>query len=89
MTMSKETLKSSVSELRDQIGEDSSVGEPDKEALEALAKRIDSMINGDGEHWEEALVEGLEKQLIIYEEDHPELMRIIQNILSSISGLGV
>ena len=47
------------------------------------------MINGDGDHWEEALVEGLEKQLIIYEENHPKLTRIIQNILSAISGLGV
>ena len=87
--MPKETLKTSVEELRDQLGEDSSVDQANKEALEELAGRIDSMINGDGDHWEEALVEGLEKQLIIYEENHPKLTRIIQNILSAISGLGV
>jgi len=87
--MPKETLKTSVEELRDQLGGDSSVDQANKEALEELAGRIDSMINGDGDHWEEALVEGLEKQLIIYEENHPVLTRIIQNILSAISGLGV
>ncbi len=87
--MPKETLKTSVEELRDQLGGDSSVDEENKEALEELAGRIESMINGDGDHWEEALVEGLEKQLIIYEENHPKLTRIIQNILSAISGLGV
>ncbi|MBV1920950.1 MAG: DUF4404 family protein [Pseudomonadales bacterium] len=87
--MPKETLKTSVEELRDQLGGDNSVDEANKEALEELAGRIDSMINGDGDHWEEALVEGLEKQLIIYEENHPVLTRIIQNILSAISGLGV
>jgi hypothetical protein len=87
--MPKETLKTSVEELRDQLGGDNSVDEENKEALEALAGRIESMINGDGDHWEEALVEGLEKQLIIYEENHPVLTRIIQNILSAISGLGV
>jgi len=87
--MPKETLKTSVDELRDQLGGDSSVDQVNKEALEELAGRIESMINGDGDHWEEALVEGLEKQLIIYEENHPVLTRIIQNILSAISGLGV
>ncbi|OUS03198.1 hypothetical protein A9Q81_07345 [Gammaproteobacteria bacterium 42_54_T18] len=87
--MPKETLKTSVDELRDQLGGDSSVDEVNKEALEELAGRIESMINGDGDHWEEALVEGLEKQLIIYEENHPVLTRIIQNILTAISGLGV
>ena len=87
--MPKETLKTSVEELRDQLGGDNSVDEENKEALEELAVRIESMINGDGDHWEEALVEGLEKQLIIYEENHPVLTRIIQNILSAISGLGV
>ena len=87
--MPKETLKTSVEELRDQLGDDNSVDAANKEALEELAGRIDSMINGDGDHWEEALVEGLEKQLIIYEENHPKLTRIIQNILSAISGLGV
>ncbi len=87
--MPKETLKTSVEELRDQLGGDNSVDEANKEALEELAGRIESMINGDGDHWEEALVEGLEKQLIIYEENHPVLTRIIQNILSAISGLGV
>ena len=87
--MPKETLKTSVDELRDQLGGDSSVDQVNKEALEELAGRIESMINGDGDHWEEALVEGLEKQLIIYEENHPKLTRIIQNILSAISGLGV
>lgn len=87
--MPKETLKTSVDELRGHLDEDDSVDEARREELEALASRIDSMINGDGEHWEEALVEGLEKQLIIYEEDHPKMTRIIQNILSAISGLGV
>jgi len=87
--MPKETLKTSVEELREQLGGDSSVDQANKEALEELAGRIESMINGDGDHWEEALVEGLEKQLIVYEENHPVLTRIIQNILSAISGLGV
>lgn len=85
----KETLKTSISELRDQLSTDSSVEGRSKEELQALANRIESMINGDGERWEEALIEGLEQQLIIYEENHPTLTRIIQNILSAISGMGV
>ena len=87
--MPKEILKTSVSELREQLGADETVDESNREELEALAARIESMINGDGEHWEEALVEGLEKQLIIYEENHPVLTRTIQNILTTISGMGV
>lgn len=87
--MPKERLKSSVSELRDQLETEDTVDQARREELEALANRIDAMINGDGEHWEETLVHGLEQQLIRYEEDHPVLTRTIQNVLNAISGLGV
>lgn len=87
--MPKETLKSSVSELRDQLDVEDAVDETRKEELEALASRIESMINGDGEHWEDTLVHGLEQQLVRYEEEHPVLTRTIQNVLNAIAGLGV
>ena len=87
--MPKETLKSTVNELRSQLEGDESVEEPNKEALQALANRIDAMMSGDGEHWEEELIEALDKQLIIYEENHPALTTTIQNVLSAIAGLGV
>ena len=38
--MPKETLKTSVDELRDQLGDDNSVDEENKEALEELAYRV-------------------------------------------------
>jgi len=87
--MPKDTLQDSVSELRSHLDEDGVIAEQDKEALGELAGRLEVMLNGSSEHWEEGLVEELEKQLIQYEEAHPVIARVIGQIITTLNGMGL
>lgn len=87
--MPKDKLKSSVSELRDHLQENQAVESQDAEALNDLAARIEIMINGSSEHWEEGLVDELEKQVILYEENHPIIARVISQIVTTLNGMGL
>lgn len=87
--MPKQTLKNSVSELKTHLEDDSAVIGEDKEALNDLAARLEVMINGTSEHWEEGLVDELEKQVIQYEEAHPVVARVISQIITTLNGMGL
>lgn len=87
--MPKEILKNSVSELKTQLEEDGAVESGDKAALNDLAARLEVMINGSSEHWEEGLVDELEKQVIQYEEAHPVIARVISQIITTLNGMGL
>ncbi len=87
--MPKDKLKSSVSELRGHLDENQAVEGDNKEALNDLAARIEMMIDGSAEHWEEGLVDELEKQIILYEEDHPVIARVISQIVTTLNGMGL
>ncbi|MCG8537248.1 MAG: DUF4404 family protein [Pseudomonadales bacterium] len=87
--MPKEKLKSSVSELRAHLEENDAVAPDNKESLSDLAARIEIMLNGSAEHWEEGLLEELEKQVILYEEDHPVISRVISQIITTLNGMGL
>lgn len=87
--MPKDKLRQSISELRDQITDNESLGDDRKEELDALAGRIESMMNGDADHWEEKLVDGLEQRYLQYEEEHPVVARIIREITNTLSNIGL
>lgn len=87
--MPKQKLQSSVEELRNEVSQNQSLGDEHKEELTELAGRIDSMLSGDMDHWEEKLVDGLEQKLLEYEEDHPVVARIMKEIVTTLSNIGV
>lgn len=87
--MPKEILKNSVSELKSHLDDSTVVPAEDKDALNDLAVRLEVMINGSSEHWEEGLVEELEKQVIQYEEAHPVIARVISQIITTLNGMGL
>jgi len=87
--MPDEKIKSSVSELKEHLDANDQVPADDKQALEALAARVELMMAQDREHWEENLVDELEKRVILYEEDHPVIARVIQNIINTLNSMGL
>ncbi len=87
--MPKEELQNSVSELKTHLNGAAEVSTDDKEALTDLAVRLEVMLNGSAEHWEEDLVEEFEKQLIQYEEAHPLIARVISQIITTLNGMGL
>ena len=87
--MPKEKLRNSVDELREQLSQAEGLKDSQHQELTDLASRIDSMLSGETDHWEEKLVDGFEQKLLEYEEDHPVIARITREILSTLSNIGV
>lgn len=87
--MPKQKLQSSIDALRSELSQNDNLAEDQQQELSDLATRIDSMLAGDSEHWEEKLVDGLEQKLLEYEEEHPVIARIMQEIVTTLSNIGV
>ncbi len=87
--MPKEKLRVSVGELRAHLEENQQVEAEGREALDGLAARLEVMINGSDQHWEEGLMDELEKQVILYEQDHPVISRVISQIITTLNGMGL
>lgn len=87
--MPKEKLKNSVEELRNELSLNENLEPSQQEELSDLAGRLDAMLSGDADHWEEKLVDGMEQKLLEYEQDHPVVARIMREIVTTLSNIGV
>lgn len=87
--MPDKELQSSISELKAQLDQAGEVAEVDRQTLAELTGRIELMVAQEREHWEENLVDELERQVILYEEDHPVIARVIQQIILTLNNMGL
>lgn len=87
--MPKEIITKSISELRSHLDANIQVAPEERESLEALSARIELMVAEEKEHWDEHLMDELEKRVILYEEDHPVIARVIQQILTTLNNIGL
>jgi len=87
--MPDKELQSSISELKAQLEQAGEVADGDRQTLEELTGRIELMVAQEREHWEENLVDELERQVILYEEDHPVIARVIQQIILTLNNMGL
>ena len=87
--MPDKELQSSISELKAQLERAGEVTQADRQTLEELTGRIELMVAQEREHWEENLVDELERQVILYEEDHPVIARVIQQIILTLNNMGL
>ncbi len=87
--MPKETIKNSISELRSHLDANLQVAPEERETLEALSARLELMLAEERERWDENLVDELEKRVILYEEDHPMIARVIRQIIATLNNIGL
>lgn len=87
--MPNETIKNSLSELRSHLDANVQVDAAERETLEALSARLELMMAEEKEHWDENLVDELEKRVILYEEDHPMIARVIRQIITTLNSIGL
>ena len=87
--MPKDTIKNSLSELRSHLDANVHVDPAERETLEALSARLELMMAEEKEHWDENLVDELEKRVILYEEDHPMIARVIRQIITTLNSIGL
>ena len=82
--MPKDSLNEALTELRSRLDQEERVQPEDREALNELAARVELMINESKEHWDEGVLDELEKQ-----EAHPVIARVISQILTTLNGMGL
>lgn len=88
--MEKQTIQDSITELRAHLDANvAQVTPQERETLEALSARLELMMAEEREHWDENLVDELEKRVILYEEDHPMVARVIRQIISTLNNIGL
>lgn len=87
--MPKQELQNSISELRSHLDANIHVTPEERETLEALGARIELLMAEEKEHWDDNLVDELEKRVILYEEDHPVIARVIQQIITTLNSIGL
>ncbi len=87
--MPDKELMTSVAELKAQLDQNEQVSDEDRQDLEALAERMQVMLAQGREHWEENLVDELEKQVILYEEEHPVIAGVLQQIIMTLNNIGL
>ena len=87
--MSFDQIQAEVSELKSQADENPLLSDADRESLAELAARLELMISGKLDHPEQDLVDKLEAKLFEYEEAHPVIARILDNVLVVLNGMGV
>lgn len=87
--MPKETIQHSISELRSHLDANLQVAAEERETLEALGARIELMVAQEREHWDQNLVGELEKRVILYEDDHPVIARVIRQIIVTLNNIGL
>ena len=85
--MPKDTIKQSIIELKSHLDQPDSQRNVDTRELEALSVRLETMMQS--EHWETDLVEELEKQVILYEENHPVVARVVNQIIQALNNMGL
>jgi len=87
--MPKQQLQNSISELRSHLDANMHVVPEERDSLASLSAQIELMLAEDREHWDETLIDELEKRVILYEEDHPVIARVIQQIITTLNSIGL
>ena len=87
--MPKETIKNVINELNSTVDQDASLSAENKESLNQISDRLQMMLSGATENWEENLVDELERQVILYEESHPVVARIFNQLILTLNSMGL
>lgn len=89
MNQDKDKINLSISELRSQLDANDQVTPEERETLEALGSRIELMMAEERERWDENLIDELEKRVILYEEEHPMIARVIRQLITTLNSIGL
>ena len=87
--MSKQSIHDSIAELRSHLEISDQVDARERETLEALAARLELQMAEERERWDDNLVDELEKRVILYEEDHPLVARVIRQLVNTLTNMGL
>ena len=87
--MTEKNLEKSIAELKRQLDQYSSLSEEQQSELRALVMRLDLLLEENSEGLDTSIIDGFERNIIEYEEDHPVFARIMRDIVNTLNGMGI
>jgi len=87
--MTGKKLEKSIADLKHQLDQYSSLSEKQQSELRELVMRLDLLLEENRNRWDSSVIDGVERQIIEYEEDHPVFARIMQDIVNTLNGMGI
>lgn len=87
--MAREQIQAEVDQLKAELEQNPMLSDAQREELEALAQRLEVMMSGEADHPEQDLLDKLEQQVLIYEEEHPVVARVMDNVITLLHSIGI
>ncbi|CBL45049.1 Hypothetical protein HDN1F_14660 [gamma proteobacterium HdN1] len=87
--MSHERIQAQLQQLKEELDRDSTLNDQQREELVALAEKLELMMSGELDRPEQELLERLEQEVVLYEQEHPVLANVIDNVLNLLHSIGI
>lgn len=87
--MARDRIQTEVEQLKTEVEQNALLTDQEREELAALAERLELMMSGENSHPEQDLLDKLEQQILIYEESHPLVARVMDNVLNLLHSIGI
>lgn len=87
--MPRERIQAEVQQLKSEVEQNPMLSEEQRGELGALAERLEVMMSGENDHPEQDLLDKLEQQVLLYEEEHPVVARVMDNVINLLHSIGI
>lgn len=87
--MTRERIQAEVDQLKTEVEQAVLLSDQQKEELTTLTQQLELMMSGETDHPEQDLIDTLEQQVLLYEETHPLVARVIDNVLNLLHSIGI
>ena len=87
--MPRERIQAEVEQLKAEVEQNPMLSDAQREELGSLTDRLELMMSGETDHPEQDLLQKLEQQVLLYEEDHPVVARVMDNVLNLLHSIGI
>lgn len=87
--MPRERIQAEVEQLKAEIEQNPMLSDTQRGELGSLTERLELMMSGEADHPEQELLAKLEQQVLLYEEEHPVVARVMDNVLNLLHSIGI
>lgn len=87
--MARDKIQAEVEQLKAEVEQNPMLSDAQRDELGALAQQLEVMMSTDNDHPGQDLLDKLEQQVLIYEEDHPVVARVMDNVITLLHSIGI
>lgn len=87
--MTRDRIQAEVDQLKAEVEQNAMLSDQQRVELGSLTERLEVMMSGENDHPEQDLLDKLEQQILLYEEEHPVVARVMDNVLNLLHSIGI